>query len=105
MSVIAWCLGSAKGLRWFAHLVVAGLEVEVLDKDSRVAAPIAAEQGVTADQVQRARHDVTVRARPLPRHDQQDLLAHGFADAVEELPRQVRLTPLVVCAGQAQHGS
>ena len=79
------------------HLVVAGLEVQVLDEDGRVAAPIAPEQGVAADQVQRARHDVAVGARTLAGHHQQDLLAHRLADAVEELPRQVRLAPLVVC--------
>lgn len=80
-----------------ARLVVAGLEVEVLDEDRRVAAPVAAEQGMAADQVQRARHDVAVGAGALACHHQKDLLAHRLADAVEKVPCQVRLAPLVVC--------
>ena len=54
-------------LRWSklpARLVVAGLEVQVLDVDGRVAAPVAAEDGVAADQVQGARDDVAVAPGP-----------------------------------------
>ena len=71
--------------------------MQVLHVDSRVASPVATEQGVTADQVQSASHDVAVRAGSLTRHDQQDVVAHCLPDAVEELPRQVCLPPLVVC--------
>ncbi len=83
-----------------ARLVVAGLEVQVLDVDGRVAAPVAAEDGVAADQVQGARDDVAVGAGPLPGHHQQHLLAHRLADAVEKVPRQVRLAPFLVCTSR-----
>ena len=59
-----------KGRRGNAHLIVADLKVEVLDFIAMRAAPVAAEECMRADQVERARHRA---AAAILRHHQQHL--------------------------------
>ena len=73
--------------REFDRLIVADLEMQermMLDR-----APVAAEQRVRADEVDRARDPATVAFR----HHQQHVIAHAFADQREECARQIRPSP------------
>lgn len=77
-----------------ARLVVADFKVQVLDVGVAGAAPVAAKQRVRPDEVECSGDGA---AAAVLGHDQQHLLGHCLAKDLEELPRQVRLAPLLVC--------
>src|SRR5689334_12146843 len=69
------------------RLIVADLEMQermMLDR-----APVAAEQGVGADEVDRARDPSAVTLG----HDKENVLAHALADQRKELAREIRPAP------------
>src|SRR3954471_20924818 len=69
------------------RLVIADLEMQegmMLDRT-----PVAAEQRVRADEVDRARDPAIVATG----HHQEHVLAHGLADQRKEFPRQIRPAP------------
>ncbi len=71
----------------FDRLIIADLEMQkgpLLDR-----APVAAVDGVVAEKIDRA-GDIAPAA---PRHDQQNALGHGRADAVEKVARQIGTAP------------
>src|SRR5690606_13316368 len=79
--------GQAMGNRIVDGLVIAKLEMQgamVLD-----ASPIAAVNGVGSKEVQGAGN----AAAAAPRHDQQNILGHGFADQGEEAAVQIGAPP------------
>ena len=68
--------------------------MEVLNLAVIGAAPITAEQGMRPYEVQRARHgSATVLS-----HGQKHVLWHCLAHYLEEVPCEVGLAPLLVCA-------
>jgi len=76
--------------RWIAKsiaVIVADLEMQervMLDR-----APVAAEQRIRADEIDRARDPAVVALR----HHQEHVLAHGFADQRKEFSREIRPAP------------
>lgn len=81
-------------MRQGTRLVVAHFKVQVLDVGAIGATPVAAEERVRADHVERAGDG----SAGVLRHHQQHVLRHGLPKHLEELARQVRLAPLPVCA-------
>src|SRR3954471_4741681 len=69
------------------RLIVADLEMQ--EGMMLYRTPVAAEQRVRSDEVDRARDPAIVAAR----HHQQHVIAHGLADLRKEFPRQIRPAP------------
>ena len=74
----------------FDGLIVAGLEMQAGNVD--VGAPVAAEQRVLADEVQRPADDRAVMLR----HHQQHAVGHGFVKLVEHAFGQIGAAPFAV---------
>ena len=77
-------------------LVVAGLEMQAGNVD--VGAPVAAEQRVLADEVQRPADDPSLQLG----HDQQHAVGHGLVKLVEHAFGQIGAAPFAVDGGQVE---